>query len=203
MTTYAYARVSTEEQNLDRQLAKFDEMGIPRERVFVDKLSGKNLDRPGWADVTDLIGEGDLLVLDSLDRLGRSYDDIKDEWCRITRRIGCDVQCLDLDFMDSRKFRDFADIGRVMEDMILSVLAWKAQKERADMLQRQAEGISAAKALGKYKGGVPRKHSPEALAEAQRVLDADGKTAAAKVLGVNRATVYRMIADGRLENGAA
>lgn len=198
MTKYGYARVSTEEQNPDRQLVKFREMGIAGENVFLDKLSGKNMDRPEWVRLMGLIGPGDELALDSLDRLGRNYDEIKSEWCRITREVGCDIECLDLTFMNSRNFRSMEDIGKVMEDMILSVLAWKAQKERDDMLRRQSEGIAVAKAEGKYRGGAPRSYPQDVIDRANEALRTDGKAAAAKVLGCTRATVYRMIEDGRL-----
>lgn len=198
MSRYGYARVSTDEQNPERQLAKFREMGIPCENVMMDKLSGKSMDRPEWKTLMGLIGPGDELALDSLDRLGRNYDEIKSEWCRITRDVGCDIECLDLTFMNSRNFRSMEDIGKVMEDMILSVLAWKAQRERDDMLRRQAEGIAVAKAAGKYKGGTPRSYSQEVIDRANKALVADGKAAAAKVLGCTRSTVYRMIDDGRL-----
>lgn len=203
MTVYGYVRVSTAEQNVGRQIAKMRELGIGGDRLFVDRASGKDMDRPEWARLMGAIGEGDRIVVDSLDRLGRSYDMVTAEWKRVTREVGCDITCLDLDFMDSASMRAMGDVGKVVEDMMLSLLSYVAETERKKNLQRQAEGIAIAKAAGKYKGGVPRKHSPGVLAEAQRVLDADGKAAAAKVLGVNRATVYRMIADGRLENGAA
>lgn len=133
---YGYVRVSTVEQNPDRQLKKMADYGVQECNVSVDKKSGKNLDRSGYKSLVSKLKQGDLLVLDSQDRLGRSYDDITSEWKRITREVGADIVALDLDFMDSRKFRDFADIGKVMEDMILSVLAWKAQKERDDVLEQ-------------------------------------------------------------------
>lgn len=198
MTKYGYARVSTEEQNPERQLVKFRAMGIDDGSILMDKLSGKSMDRPEWNRLMSLIGPGDELALDSLDRLGRNYDEIKSEWCRITREVGCDIECLDLTFMNSRNFRSMEDIGKVMEDMILSVLAWKAQKERDDMLRRQAEGIAVAKAAGKYKGGTRRSYPQEVIDCANKALVTEGKAAAAKVLGCTRSTVYRMIEDGRI-----
>lgn len=198
MAKYGYARVSTDEQNPERQLVKFRAMGIDDGNILMDKLSGKSMDRPEWNRLMGLIGPGDELALDSLDRLGRNYDEIKSEWCRITREVGCDIECLDLTFMNSRNFRSMEDIGKVMEDMILSVLAWKAQNERDDMLRRQAEGIAVAKAEGKYRGGTPRSYPQDVIDRANEALRVGGKAAAAEVLGCTRSTVYRMIEDGRL-----
>lgn len=182
---YGYVRVSTVEQNPDRQLKKMADYGVQECNVFVDKKSGKNLDRSGYKSLISKLKQGDLLVLDSLDRLGRSYDDITNEWKRITREVGADIVALDLDFMDSRKFRDFADIGKVMEDMILSVLAWKAQKERDDILRRQKEGIAIAKMQGKYKGRRKTEFDQRTIEEIESMLKYGcSKAEAARRLGV-------------------
>lgn len=200
---YGYIRVSTQEQNPERQIETMRREGIDDNLIFVDKASGKNFSRPEYQALMRKVERGDKIVVDSLDRLGRDYDGLISEWKRLTHDEGVDIQALDMPFMDSEYFKKLGDLGKLVEDMFLGILAWVAEHERLENQRRQKLGIERAKAAGKYKGGVPKRHSPEALAEAQRVLDADGKTAAAKVLGVNRATVYRMIADGRLENGAA
>lgn len=198
MTVYGYVRVSDADQNPARQLAKMEALGIPDGNVLVDKASGGSMDRAEWLRLMGCIGEGDVVFVDALDRLGRDYDDITREWKRITREVGCDIAALDLDFMDSRKFREFGDLGKVLEDMILSVLAWKAERERTDIKRRQAEGIAIAKAEGKYRGGTRRSYPPEVVEAASAALSEGGKSAAAKVLGCTRGTVYRMIEDGRL-----
>lgn len=196
---YGYVRVSTTEQNPDRQIKKMFEYGIDAKNVYMDKASGKNLDRKNYQLLISKIEAGDLLVLDSLDRLGRSYDDITSEWKRITREVGADIVALDLEFMDSRKFKDFADIGKVMEDMILSVLAWKAQKERTDLLRRQKEGIALAKERGVYKGRSKMQFDNDQIKQVEEFLAGGGsKSQAAKMLGVSRGTMYSMISDGRI-----
>ena len=196
---YGYVRVSTTEQNPDRQIKKMFEYGIDAKNVYMDKASGKNLARKNYQLLISKLKAGDLVVLDSLDRLGRSYDDITNEWKRITREVGADIVALDLEFMDSRKFKDFADIGKVMEDMILSVLAWKAQKERTDLLRRQKEGIALAKARGVYKGKSKMQFDADQIKQVEEFLaDGGSKSQAAKMLGVSRGTMYSMISDGRI-----
>lgn len=198
MTTYAYIRVSTDQQNVERQVLKMQEMGIELDNTYIDKASGKNLDRPAYQRMVDRLKPGDSIVLDSLDRLGRDYDAVTNEWRRITREIGVDIKVLDLQFFDSAAFRSMGDVGVLMEDMMLSLLSYVADTERKKMLQRQAEGIAVAKAKGVYTGRKPTDFDDSLIAEAQDALDKHGKAAAAKVLGVSRTTVYRMIEDGRL-----
>jgi len=198
MSTFGYARISTAEQNPDRQLHEMLELGIPPERVFLDKASGKDMDRPGYKELLETVQDGDCIVLDSLDRLGRNYDELVSEWKRLTREKGVDIRALDASFMDSASFRAMGDVGKVVEDMILSVLAWKAEKERTDMLRRQAAGIERAKANGVRFGRSPKSYPPELLSKAQEALDAEGKSAAARVLGCHRNTIPHLIADGRL-----
>lgn len=195
---YGYVRVSTDDQDVGRQLDQMRDLGILEENIFVDHASGKDMAREGWQRLMGIIAEGDLLAVDALDRLGRDYDDLTREWKRITREVGCDIAALDLDFFDSRKFRSMGDVGKVMEDMLLSLLSWKAQREREDMMRRTVAGVRRAQAEGKCKGKPPKRFGAEVLGEAQAALDARGKAAAAEVLGVTRQTVYNMIADGRL-----
>lgn len=198
MTMYGYIRVSTVEQNVERQVVKMREMGISDERLYVDRASGKDMDRPAWEALMGELAEGDCLVVDSLDRLGRSYDLVTATWKHITREVGCDIACLDLDFMSSASMRSMGDIGKVLEDMMLSLLSYVADNERKKMLARQAEGIAVAREQGKYRGGTPRSYPQEVIDRANDALRTGGKAAAAKVLGCGRSTVYRMIEDGRL-----
>lgn len=198
MTVYGYVRVSTREQNVDRQVKKMVELGVTEGNLFIDKASGKNLERESYQRLMDTVQEGDTVLFDSLDRLGRNYNDIIEEWKRLTRDCGVNLKCLDADFFDSERFAEMGSLGVCVEDMLLSLLAYVAQTERDKNRQRQAEGIAIAKEQGKYKGTVKRQYSPELIEQAQEALTSRGKAAAAKVLGCTRATIYNMLADGRL-----
>lgn len=156
---FAYARVSTRDQNLERQLIKFKEMGIPEENTFVDKSTGKNFDREGYQTLKERLQEGDSVFLDALDRLGRDYDLIIQEWKDITRRIGADIVILEnKELFDSRKFKAMGDMGKLLEDQLLTTLAFVSDQERKKLLERQREGIALAKAAGKY-NGKPKKYT--------------------------------------------
>lgn len=198
MMEYGYVRVSTEGQSPERQVDKMRELGIPEANIVVDVGSGKDLDRAGWQWLMGAIAPGDRLTIDELDRLGRSYDDQTREWRRITREVGCDIKALNPEFFDSAAFRAMGDVGIMMEDMLLSLLAWKSQSERDTMLRRQAEGIAVAKRAGRYEGRKPICLDDALKSEAQRVLLSEGKAAAARFLGVSKGTLYNMIGDGRL-----
>jgi DNA invertase Pin-like site-specific DNA recombinase len=196
---YGYVRVSTADQNEERQVKKMLDLGIDEQCIFIDKASGKNLERNSYKKLMGIIVSGDEIVLDSLDRLGRDYDDLTVEWRRITREVGCDLKALDLEFFDSAKFRAMGDVGKCVEDMLLSLLAYVAQTERKKMKQRQAEGIALAKERGVYKGRKPTEFDPKLIGKVEEHLRNGGaKTEAAKMLRVNRATIYRMIEEGRL-----
>lgn len=197
MAVYGYVRVSTVDQNPERQILKMRSLGVGR--MFVDRASGKSLDRPEYERMLVLLKRGDTVLLDSLDRLGRRYDDVTVEWKRLTREEGVDLAVLDLDFFDSRKFREMGDLGKVMEDMLLSMLAYVAQTERDKMLRRTMEGVAVAKAAGKYKGGVKKRFPDGAVERAQAALDGGAsKAEVARMLGVSYCTVYNMLKDGRL-----
>lgn len=200
MTRYGYVRVSSKDQNEARQLEKMRELGIADKNIFIDKASGKDLEREQYQKLISLVEEGDEIIFDSLDRLGRDYDDLTIEWRRLTREVGCDLKALDLEFFDSALFRSMGDIGKCVEDMLLSLLAYVAQTERKKNRQRQAEGIAIAKSLGKYKGKPKTIFPAELIDAANKALREEGKSAAAKILNVSRITVYRMIEDGRLKS---
>lgn len=197
MAAYGYVRVSTVDQNPERQVAKMRSLGV--DRVFVDRASGRSLDRPAYEEMLGALRRGDLVWLDSLDRLGRRYDDVTVEWKRLTREEGVDVAVLDLGFFDSRKFREMGDLGKVMEDMLLSMLAYVAQTERDKMLARTMEGVAVARAAGRYRGGSRKRIDPESMARGQEALSGGASRAeVAGILGVSRNTVLNMLRDGRL-----
>ena len=151
--TFGYVRVSTKDQNTDRQDIKMVELGVDERDIFIDKASGKDFDRPQYQALKSVIREGDLIYLDALDRLGRNYDEIKTEWQFITRKLNADIVILEnKELFDSRKFKSMGDMGKLMEDQFLSLLAYVAEQERKKLLKRQAEGIAVAKAQGKHLG---------------------------------------------------
>lgn len=156
METMGYVRVSTKDQNEARQVDKMQSLGVTERYLFVEKQSGKDFERPIYQSMCQMLRAGDLLYIDSIDRLGRNYEAVKDEWRRLTRDIGVDVVALDMpDLFDSRKFRAQGDVGKLLEDQMLSLLAWVADQERQKIRQRQREGITIARQEGKYKGRKP------------------------------------------------
>lgn len=141
---YFYARVSTKEQNLARQLVEAKRLGIPDENIFCDKASGKDFDREDYNRLLEVLKEGDLVYFDELNRLGRDYDQIISNWKKISREIGCDIVVLDKkDLFDTRKFKAMGEYGKLMEDQMLSLMSYVADQERKDTLRRQADGIAA------------------------------------------------------------
>ncbi|WP_035290435.1 recombinase family protein [Clostridium sp. KNHs214] len=148
-----YCRVSSTNQNETRQILKMKNLNIEDKYIFVDKQSGKDFNRLEYQLMRRFCEDGDLIYIDSLDRLGRNYDDIITEWKYITRTVNADIICLDNETLfDSRKFKSMGDIGKLMEDQFLSLLSYVAEQERKKIKQRQAEGIAIAKSKGKYKG---------------------------------------------------
>lgn len=145
----AYIRVSSKDQNEERQVGKMKELKIEERFIFIDKQSGKDFERPQYQTMKKILREGDLLYLDSLDRLGRDYDGIIQEWKYITREINADIIVLEnSSLFDSRKFKEMGDIGKLMEDQFLSLLSYVAEQERKKIRQRQSEGIAIAKEKG-------------------------------------------------------
>ncbi|MEI7024720.1 recombinase family protein [Paenibacillus sp. y28] len=198
----AYGRVSTQEQNPERQLIKFRELGVEERYIFVDKLSGKDFERPKYQTMRMLIRVGDLVYLDALDRLGRDYDGIINEWKFITREINADIVCLDNEALfDSRKFKTMGDLGKLLEDQFLSMLAYVAEQERKKNRQRQAEGIEVARASG-IKFGRPRKSIDVKFLRAYGEWKKGDITAAAamKQSGLTKATFYRRVKEYENKN---
>ncbi|MCM3394857.1 MULTISPECIES: recombinase family protein [Cytobacillus] len=150
---YGYIRVSSKDQNEGRQVKKMIDKGVEARRIFIDKASGKDFNRPQYQTLIKVLGEGDLLYIDALDRLGRNYDAVINEWKYITRELKADIVILENETLfDSRKFREMGDMGKLMEDQFLSLLSYVADQERKKIKQRQAEGIALAKQQGKHLG---------------------------------------------------
>ena len=188
-----YIRISTKEQNEGRQLETMRSLGIEDRFIFIDKQSGKDFDREQYQTMKLMLREGDCLYLDSLDRLGRNYDMIKEEWFYITKKIGCDIICLDMeDVFNSKKFREMGDIGKVMEDMMLSMLSYVAEQELKKIHERQSQGIALAKELGKYKGRKPIEVGDKFFHITKQWIDGEitFKEAYSK-LGMSKATFLR------------
>ena len=150
---YGYIRVSSIDQNEERQRIAMAQHGITGERLFADKQSGKDFRRPNYKAMITRLKRGDLLCITSIDRLGRNYEEIQEEWRRITRRIQADIVVFDMPLLDTRRGKDLT--GTLIADIVLQVLSFVAQKERENIRTRQAEGIAAARARGVKFGRRP------------------------------------------------
>ena len=153
-TTYGYIRVSTREQNEDRQLIALREMSIPTQNIFIDKQSGKDFNRPQYKKLVKKVKPDDLLYIKSIDRLGRNYEEIHNQWRILTKEKGIDICVIDMPLLDTRRGKDL--MGTFLSDIVLQVLSFVAENERTNIRQRQAEGIAAAKARGVRFGRPPR-----------------------------------------------
>lgn len=167
MTIYAYARVSARDQNLARQLDAFERFGVEPKRIYCDKKSGKDFDRTNYNRLMKRLKRGDLVVIQSIDRLGRDYTMIMEEWSRITRKLCADILVLDMPLLDTREKKDSL-VGKFISDIVLQILSFVAENERANIRARQAEGIRSAKARG-VRFGRPRKTYSEQFLEAARL----------------------------------
>ena len=160
--TYGYVRVSTQEQNEARQLNAMREFGVEEENIVVEKLSGKDFHRPRYQRLVESLQPGDVLVVKSIDRLGRNYDEILEQWSVITKKRKAAIVVLDMPLLDTRQGRDLT--GTLIADIVLQLLSYVAQTERENIRQRQAEGIAAAKAKG-VRFGPPRRTLPDSFEE--------------------------------------
>lgn len=146
ISTYGYIRVSSYDQNESRQLDALQKLSIPEKNIFVDKESGKDFNRPSYKRMMKRIRKDDLLYIKSIDRLGRNYEEILEQWRILTKGKGIDIVVLDMPLLDTRRGKDL--MGTFLSDIVLQVLSFVAENERANIRQRQAEGIAAAKARG-------------------------------------------------------
>ncbi len=150
---YGYIRVSTRDQNEDRQILALKELSIPEKNLFIDKQSGKDFERPQYRKMVRKLKKDDLLYIKSIDRLGRNYSEILEQWRILTKEKGIDIVVLDMPLLDTRRGKDL--MGTFLSDIVLQVLSFVAENERTNIRQRQAEGIAAAKAKGVRFGRPP------------------------------------------------
>lgn len=185
-----YARVSTVTQNEARQLEDLKANNIPEENLFIDKQSGKDFDRTEYQRMLQTIKEGDVIYFHSIDRMGRNYDDIIENWRYITKDLKADIVILDMPLLDTTKHNDDLT-GKLIGDIVLQLLSYVAQKEREMMLQRQKEGIALAKAAGKYK---KKEIDMDLLKKLAKDVDSGmlTVTTASAELGITRKTWYRL-----------
>ena len=192
-TVYGYIRVSTREQNEDRQLIALKEISVPEKNIFMDKQSGKDFERPMYRKLVRRLKKDDLLYIKSIDRLGRNYAEILEQWRILTKEKGIDIVVLDMPLLDTRRGKDL--MGTFLSDIVLQVLSFVAENERTNIRQRQAEGIAAAKLRGVRFGREP-KPLPENFHQMYQQWK-NGKitgTAAAKACGMPLST-FRYRAD--------
>lgn len=162
---YGYVRVSTKDQNEERQMIAMKELAIPDKNIYMDKLSGKDFSRPQYQKLVRRIRTDDLLYIKSIDRLGRNYGEILEQWRILTKEKGADIVVLDMPLLDTRRGKDL--LGTFLSDIVLQVLSFVAENERDNIRQRQAEGIAAAKARG-IRFGRPPQPLPDKFDQAYR-----------------------------------
>jgi DNA invertase Pin-like site-specific DNA recombinase len=197
MAIYGYARVSSAEQNEDRQLLAMQNLDIPLTRIFTDKQSGKDFNRPAYIDLLNTLHAGDLGYIHSIDRLGRNYDEIREQWRILTKERGIDIAVIDMPLLDTRRGKDL--MGTFIADLVLQILSFVAQNERENIRTRQTEGIAAAKARG-VRFGRPIKKPPENFVFLVRQWER-GNLPLAELLalsGLKEATFYRRLRELRL-----
>ena len=187
---YGYARVSTKEQNEQRQIVALEEFGLDRKQIFTDKQSGKDFERTNYRKLVRRLKEGDTLVVKSIDRLGRNYEEILEQWRIITKDKGAAIVVLDMPLLDTRRNRDLT--GTLIADIVLQLLSYVAQTEREFIRQRQAEGIAVAKAQGVRFGRPPLAQPEEFPAVHQAWLKKEiSAREAARRLSVTHKTFLR------------
>lgn len=195
---YGYVRVSSTDQNGDRQLRALRALAVPEGHIFADRQSGRDFERPAYRRLAACLRPGDLLYVLSIDRLGRNYEEIQNQWRRLTKEVGADICVIDMPLLDTRKGKDL--MGTFIADLVLQILSFVAQNERENIKKRQEQGIAAAQARG-VRFGRPVRQPPEDFAaivsdwEAGRLLLADALCRS----GLSQATFYRRLREFRRE----
>lgn len=194
---FGYVRVSSADQNEERQLKAMRQMGVQQDHIFVDKQSGKNFMRPQYTKLTQKLQQGDLLYLLSIDRLGRNYKEVQEQWRMLTKEIGVDICVIDMPLLDTRAGKDL--MGTFIADLVLQILSFVAESERDNIRKRQEQGIAVAKAKG-VKFGRPKikvpLEFPEIVAEWERKEITFDE--ALKKSGLSQSTFYRKLRGYRL-----
>jgi len=200
MGIFGYIRVSSKEQNEDRQILAMDELHIASSNIFIDKQSGKDFNRPAYKKLVEHLKSGDLLYIKSIDRLGRNYADIQNQWRILTKEKGVDVVVVDLPLLDTRLHKDL--MGTFIADLFLSVLSFVAHNGRDNIRQRQAEGIATARVRG-VRFGRPVKALPANFGELliQRDKKQISKAEILKRCAISEATFYRRRSEHRITQG--
>lgn len=191
-TLYGYVRVSSQDQNEDRQLIAMERVGIPKNNIYIDKQSGKDFNRPKYKKLIRRLQEGDVLYILSIDRLGRNYEEILNQWRLITKDMKVDVVVTDMPLLDTRRDKNL--LGTFISDMVLQLLSFVAQNERENIKKRQAQGIAAAKARG-VKFGRPVKDVSDEFAN-EVALWNKGELNMEDLLkkyGISQSTFYRRV----------
>lgn len=198
MTEYGYARVSTKDQKEDRQLLAFLEQQVPKKNVYTDRQSGKDFERPMYQRLLKRLKEDDLLYIQSIDRLGRNYEEILEQWRVLTREKKVDIVVLDMPLLDTRRGKDL--MGTFLSDIVLQVLSFVAENERKNIRQRQKEGIEAAKLRG-VQFGRPRKPLPDNFEQVydQWQLGELSSRKAARLLGMPLTSFCRLTEEWKEE----
>lgn len=197
MNIYGYVRVSSTDQNEERQMVALREVSVPEKNIFMDKQSGKDFERPNYKKLVKKLKAGDLLYILSIDRLGRNYKEIQEQWRLLTQEKGIDICVLDMPLLDTRNGKDL--MGTFIADLVLQILSFVAQSERENIKKRQAEGIAAAKAKG-VKFGRPEKKVPDDFGKLVREWE-QKRLPIGEVLkqcGMSEATFYRRLREYRL-----
>lgn len=196
MKIYGYVRVSSTDQNEERQLVALRDQGVSEDCIYLDKQSGKDFDRPQYRRLVRRLRPGDLLYVLSIDRLGRNYQEIQAQWRILTHERGADICVLDMPLLDTRRDKDL--MGTFIADLVLQILSFVAQSERENIRRRQAQGIAAAKARG-VRFGRPVKAAPENFASTVAAWE-QGQLTLNQVLartGLTRSTFYRRLREAR------
>ena len=199
MTEYGYVRVSSTDQNEERQISALREKQILQKNIYKDKQSGKDFERPQYKKMLKRLKAGDLLYILSIDRLGRNYKEIQNQWRILTKEIGVDICVIDMPLLDTRNGKDL--MGTFIADLVLQILSFVAQSERENIRKRQSQGIAAAKKRG-VRFGRPEKPIPEGFAETVKLWEKkeiDIK-AVLEMCGLKEATFYRRLREYRMKN---
>ena len=194
---YGYVRVSSTDQNEDRQMIEMRRVGVPETNIYVDKQSGKSFDRPNYKELVTRMQKGDILYILSIDRLGRNYEEIQNQWRVLTKEKGIDIVVLDMPLLDIRQGKDL--MGTFIADLVLQILSFVAQNEREKIRERQTQGIAAAKARG-VRFGRPEKRPPENFPELVRKWEKKqiSLDQILKECDLSEATFYRRLREMRL-----